>query len=677
MTAWLLAKIGAGDARAGRWLAAVLAVTALAYCRCLGNEFVFDDDPVIAANPYLGRWSFFFRSLVNDAWWYLNPSHLPQSAYYRPFLDIWRGINIDLFGRHPLGWHAAMILLHLVVVWLVFQTASLLTGDCMTAVLAAALFGLMPIHVEAVAWAAAVSYPLCAAFALGAFEAYLPAGRVPITAEPPDSGAPRELAFGAIRSRRLALSLGLFGGALLTQEGAVAFPMLIAAHAFLIGPNKINGPQRRFVDAARDAIAAAWPYVLLTVIYLGVRLWVLGFITQVYPLHPLNTRETILTIPAALVGNLMLLALPWRTGPAHRLEFAHRIAQAQFYLPLAALAAICIAGYLLLRRHPHRRLYWFCALWIPIALAPMLTSGGLFAPSLVQDRYLYLPSFGWCVAVADATVVFARGGRRRAIAAGIGAAAVIAAFAALLFAQVGVWHDEVSLFSRCVAQVPGIEYCHNRLGVALAARDDYPAAREQFERAIKLEPDDTLTRYNLALVDERLGDRQGAERALVERLARLPHPAAKDYAELAFSAAAASDDKTAEADLNRARAMPGGTEIALLTSARIKLFHKDYPGAEKNLRKLLARDPNDELALEALAEALIAEKRYQESLAPLKRAAALAPGQPAFHYKIALVLHRLGREDEARRECAVALEMSPDNPSARALMAAIRRNRVE
>ena len=78
-----------------------------------------------------------------------------------------RGQRADL--RHASGgWHLAKIVLHAVVVILCFRVAQLLTGEIATALLTAAIFAVMPAHVEAVVWASSIPEPLSTAFELGA-----------------------------------------------------------------------------------------------------------------------------------------------------------------------------------------------------------------------------------------------------------------------------------------------------------------------------------------------------------------------------------------------------------------------------------------------------------------------------------------------------------------------------
>ncbi|MGH7815727.1 MAG: tetratricopeptide repeat protein [Candidatus Binataceae bacterium] len=641
----------------------MLVLTAIVYARALGDEFVFDDREMIVLNRYLGRWSFPLKSLVRDSWWFRDPKHLPQGSYYRPIQDIWLWINFHLFGLDPVGWHAASLALHLIAVWLVFRIASILTADRLTGVVAAALFGLMPVHAEAIVWASAAPIPLAAAFELGAFYYYL--------------------------LKRPAAPLILFAGALLSYEAAVLFPLLIAAHAFLLaqgknltpcpplpsgeGERKTESSPLHLWGGVRGGVAAAWPYALEAAAYLALRLWVLGAIVS-----PINKRNlamipALLTIPRAIAAYAALLAVPWLAAPAHAMAIVRSAAAPEFWLPLIGIAALCGAAFLTFRKSPRRGLYLFCGAWVAIALAPALDLGGLAAQTLIQDRYLYLPSFGFCVIAADLAAGFIHAGewRERAAEATIGA--VLIAYGAVLFQVQGFWRNEIALFTECIADAPKAGIWHNRRGLAFAARGDFTAARRELERAAVLEPDDTTNLYNLAQVDERAGDPRGAEAAIARWLKLLGRNVPPNvYTAFALVADAAGDPAKSAAALAQAAALPGGAEAAALARAQIRFRHGDLKGAEDGLRKIVARDPRDAEALTTLGALLLQEKRYPEALAAYRRAEPLTPESPSLHYTIAALLYGVGHDAEARSECALALAAAPNNPTIMALM-----NRIE
>jgi hypothetical protein len=275
--------------------------------------------------------------MLNDLWWFHDPSHLPQSDYYRPLQDIWLALNYHLFGFNPVGWHVIMILVHLVAAWLVYKIVWVIAPGGWTAVMAALLFGLIPVHAEAVVWAAAVPLPLSAAFELAAF--YLL-----ITRE----ASPR---------RNWTFSLFLYALALLSHESAIAFPGSIAAYALLLEPRsststRLETPAAPITDATtgrdmealparlvRVAIEAA-PFAAAMVGYMLLRILVLGLISQPHPMNHANNAQVLMTIPWVLLHFLELIVMPWRAGLGHRLFFVSSPLSPEFYGWFATFAVI-------------------------------------------------------------------------------------------------------------------------------------------------------------------------------------------------------------------------------------------------------------------------------------------------------------------------------------------------
>ncbi|HUO05051.1 MAG TPA: tetratricopeptide repeat protein [Candidatus Binataceae bacterium] len=653
-----MAALAAAYGNQRSWLIRSMILSALVFSPALFNEFVFDDWDQIVSNRYIGNWAFVWKSFVNDVVWFRNPLNLPQSAFYRPFHSVWLAVNFFLFGPHPMGWHAAAIVLHLTVVWLAFRVSTRLAGDAWTGLIAATLFALIPIHAETVSYAAAVAPMIAAAFEFGAFDLYL---RCRLDVEGAQS-----------RSKWNSVALALFGCALLSYESAAVFPLLVAAHTFIFSRDA-GDAELPVADRGSKAAAAAWPYAVILAIYLGLRLRVLGFLSQPHPLNSPTWPEAVLTIPAAIAADLKLLALPWLAAPTHSLEFTNRVWSVGFILPLLELSILTAAGFFALRRHPHRRLYLFCALWFAIAISPTLNLRALFSQAAIQDRYLYFASFGFCVMAADLAASYARAGELQARYAAIGTAAVGLIYATILLSVERYWHDDVALFSRCVEESPDDWIWHNALGVTLAGRGEYLKARTELDRANSLQPDQVGNLYYLALVDKRLGDLQSAEAATAARLKLVKHPSAAAYAELALIADSAGDKAGTEAALKQAAAMTGGPEIASLARAELKFRHGDTKGAVQETSGLIAHPSSDPDQRISLAMELMSEHRYAEALDAFKRAAALRPGDAGLHYRIASTLHSLGRDSEARDECALALAKLPNDLDAISLMAELKR----
>jgi len=636
-------------------LAGVLLATLVVYLRCLSNGFVFDDHEMIVANRFIGDWSFFWKSIVNDSWWFRDPLHLPQSSYYRPLQDIWLGLNYQIFGLQPAGWHATMVLLHLLAVVLVFKVASILTGNRLSGLLAALLFGLFPAHAEAVVWPAAIPEPMAALFELAAFYFFIRR-----------AGAP---------ASNIAWALILFAAALLSHESAIAFPGLIAVYVLTFGDavsiptakGTASGPSV-FASRLRNAAVRTAPFVAVTLGYLALRLWVLGFINRPNPESHASIAQVLMTIPAVLANYLILLVLPWMAGPSHRVDFVRSMGSPDFYLPLAALGLLSAALILLLKHSSRRRLYIFCAAWTIIGLVPVMNLGGLFHEALVQDRYLYLPSIGLCVALADLAVGFAYGGVARRTPVAIAAAALALTYGVILWDTQHFWHDEVTLFSRCVELYPDSAIYHNRLGMAYQERGNLVAAERQLAISLKLAPDDGATLYDLGLVHNRLGRNDEAAKEMARALTLLPNAPPDAYVSLARLYDAIGQERESEAAFKRAEAMPGGMRAAALARARIRLAHQDGAGAERIVRAALERAPDDLDLIVALGGALGLQRRYEEALAEYRRAAVLAPSDQSVRFLAAFTLHNLGRDEEALVQCRVILAASPGDANTRWLM---------
>lgn len=163
------------------------------------------------------------------------------------------------------------------------------------------------------------------------------------------------------------------------------------------------------------------------------------------------------------------------------------------------------------------------------------------------------------------------------------------------------------------------------LGRALYGANDHAAAARAFRAATGLRPHDAGARFFLATALERAGDDAAALAA---------------YRELAASHPAAAQGHLGVGVLLVKRG--AGAEL------------EEGIGA---LRKALAIDDRLYEGQVSLGRALVRAGRAAESLAPLKRAAELAPHNPEPHYQLAIAYRRLGDRAAADRESAIVQEI--------------------
>src|SRR5579862_5034220 len=150
--------------------AGILVATFLAYLDTLAFGFVFDDHVLIVTNDSIRSWRYFPSYFTSHIWSFRYPHLLAN--YYRPLFLTWLRLNDMLFGLHAWGWHLTSALAHVAVTWLVYRLVLRLTRDPWMAGVAGLIFGLHPVHSEAVADITSIQEPLSTFFIIAAILAY-------------------------------------------------------------------------------------------------------------------------------------------------------------------------------------------------------------------------------------------------------------------------------------------------------------------------------------------------------------------------------------------------------------------------------------------------------------------------------------------------------------------------
>lgn len=475
------------SSRQAAMLAGIVVVTVIAYLPSLRNGWVLDDWHELVENKLIHSWSFIWNSLRYDVWWFRDPLRLPQSPYYRPLENEWFALNAFLFGPNPVLWHLAKIAIHLVVVILCFRLAQLLTGDVAIGLLTAAIFGVMPAHAGAVVFASAIPEPLSAAFELTAM--------ICMVQRKKDSW--RGLIAAAI----------FYECALLTHESAILFPLIVAAYLYIFEARRLKSISRLMA-----------PFVIALVAYMCARANALG-VDSLFGLH-LNTTGTLfvrgfigwrpthpavqvlMTLPEVLLAYLAVLAFPGAAGPAHDLDWITHL-RPMVFIDATALLILGTVAFVLARRSRDRHIYLFCAIWIVLTMAPALNLNSILW--LVDDRYLYAPSFGWSLAVAAAAVEIALTGSIARKAVGAIMTMMLAMYVVSAIKIEPYWHDDVSFFNRTVEIAPALAQNRLDLAAALNRAGQSEEAARVLESAVSLSPNDAHMHLKLAQQYQKLG----------------------------------------------------------------------------------------------------------------------------------------------------------------------------
>jgi len=127
---------------------------------------------------------------------------------------------------------------------------------------------------------------------------------------------------------------------------------------------------------------------------------------------------------------------------------------------------------------------WFWLTLVPVLAIPKV-SGNVFT-----ERYLYVPSFGFCVIAAWGWLWFrgqARSPSARA-AAFTCLAIVFALYSVVIVRRLPDWHDTLTLLEKTAQQSPDSAYVNGALGYVYFQQDRYAEAQVFELRAIKADP---------------------------------------------------------------------------------------------------------------------------------------------------------------------------------------------
>lgn len=448
------------------------------------HSFVaFDDDIAVYLNPHI-------RSLDGESirWFFTDATYW---CSYNPLYWLGYAINYRFGGLDPLGYHAVNLALHLLNGLLLFQLLGMLLRTSpeglqrperhldVIAGVAALLWVVHPLRVEAVAWAATRLYPQSVFFLLICLVAYL---RAAASAVSPFRSA---WYWGAVLA--YVASLGTH------QLGLTLVGILIVLDVYPL--RRLHLGQGRFWDGpARRIWLEKLPFLAVAIAAGAIALWARSYAAGICRPSP-----TLLEFPLshraaqALYIWAHYVWKPWwplHLSPTYTTLVWFDPASPAFVLSAVLVVAATALAVGLRRKYPAALAAWSCHL---ILLTPVL---GLFdQPHYPSDRYSYLQGVVWS-AVAAAALVSLHDRLRtriRPIALLLAPACLLVASAVATARQVRVWTDSETLFRHILAGLGENLYkadIHERLGKYYLVQGRFADAIAQFDQTLALFPDE-------------------------------------------------------------------------------------------------------------------------------------------------------------------------------------------
>jgi hypothetical protein len=397
-------------------------------------------------------------------------------AHYTPLTMLSLALDYRIWGLDPFGYHLTNIALHALTAALACVFLWPIMPSLGAATLAALIFALHPLQMEAVTLAIQRKTVLSGALffaTLIAYQAWRRSGR-------------RWYYVAAVT---------VFAAAALAKPIAIALPPLLWLYEYSFIDGRLRWRDKLPFLAIAGAAAAAAMGAHAAVG--AVRTW-----------HGGDPLTHVVIVARVTAEYLSAMFLPVGLSPVYYYQRALAFAP----LNWAALAALSAFGvWVAVRR---RRVPWtfFCAAWFATALLP--ESNVVPLAQLRADRFLYLPMLAlgvWIAvgierlpALAHAPAWAAR------LPARVTGIALAAGLAVVTVGNAAVWQSDVTAWTRVVACHPWAAIAFVLLGDARLAADDPSGAEAAYLRAAQLSPDLPDAHLALARLYDEGGDQVAA-----------------------------------------------------------------------------------------------------------------------------------------------------------------------
>ncbi|XP_045444726.1 protein O-mannosyl-transferase TMTC4 isoform X2 [Pipistrellus kuhlii] len=655
----------------------------LCFARSYDGEFVFDDSEAIVNNKDLRA-----ETPLGDLWhhdfWGSRLSSNTSHKSYRPLTVLTFRINYYLSGGfHPVSFHVVNILLHAGISVLLVDVFSVLFGGLQytsrgrrvnlaprASLLAALLFAVHPVHTECVAGIVGRADLLGALFFLLSFLGYCRAFR--------ESNKD-----GTHSTSWVLLSILLGAVAMLCKEQGITVLGLNAVFDILvIGKlNVLEIVQKALhKDKSLESIGVLRNGGLLSrmaLLALGgagvlyVRWKIMGTgpppFTEVD--NPASFADS-MVVRAINYNyyyslNAWLLLCPWWLCFDWSMGCIPLIKSAGDWRVIA-LAALwfCLIGlvcHALCSADSHRRR--ILTLGLGFLVIPFLPASNLFfrVGFVVAERVLYLPSAGYCMLLTLGCGALGKLTPRK-VHYNVGKN----------LADKGNQTAAIRYYREAVRLNPKYVHAMNNLGNILKERNELQEAEELLSLAVQIQPDFAAAWMNLGIVQNSLKRFEAAEhsyRTAIRHRRKYPdcyYNLGRLYADLNRHVDALNAWRNATV-LKPEHSLAWNNMIILLDNTG------NLAQAEAVGREALELIPNDHSLMFSLANVLGKSQKYKESEALFLKAIKAHPNTASYHGNLAVLYHRWGHLDLAKKHYEISLQLDPAAPGTKENYGLLRR----
>jgi tetratricopeptide (TPR) repeat protein len=604
----------------------VFVLSCLIYSNTLWNKYAIDDAIVLTENNFTKKGFAGIKDLMThdafEGFFGARGSSLIQGGRYRPLSLVTFAIEYQLWGLNPAYSHAVNVLMFALTCVLIFYLLSLLAGEQSTRpfyltwpFIAALLYAVHPIHTEAVANIKGRDEIIAMLLAIAALifsVRYVKSDKI------------SDLLIGAV----------IYCFALLSKENTITFLAIVPFTYYM------------FTDATKKQyITGIAAYLIPAVLFMFIR-------SQYAPTGILQESSEVLNNPFSLATieqryativltwlyYIKLLFVPYPLSHDYYYNEIPYVGFSSIKTILSIIVNLGLVAYgiKVLREKSvlgYGILFYFITFSI---VSNLLFTVGV----LMNERFIFMPSLGFCIALAYLLTQQLDKNKLTANTALILVIVVSSLFSLKTFSRNYAWETNFSLLKTDVKSSPNSSKAHTTYGGLLIEESDkerdstkrksmLAESMENLEAAIKIYP----TNSDAWLL-----------------MGNAAYKYNKDY------------NKAIDAYLKAFEYKGRGNVEALYNIALVQMENKMPALAKENLKKANALRPNQYKCIFNLAEAYAAANIPDSAIIWYKQAMQLQPNDAMNYHKVGVTYGKqMNRIDDALPWLNKAVELDPHN----------------
>lgn len=454
------------------------------YLNATCGNFICDDFKIVAENSFIREWRYLPKIFTKD---YFS---LSGEMGYRPLVIVSYFIDYAIWQTNPFGFHTTNVVLHIINTVLFYRLLRAILSNNKIIFLSILFFVSHPVLVETVN---AIGYRedlLSATFLLVSFIYFIKSDSL-------FYGEHRQIFRCVIY---YAVSLISYLCALFSKETAITLPILLMLFTVFFHQKPWPSLTRRLKGIYTGFLAISLFYLIIRYMMFGNPAFQSGY-------QPGSFWVNASTMIKILASYIKLSFFPLHLNADYVVPRVTHPWEASWILAVTFVCSIFIIFAILCRT---RNMFALWMSWFFVTLLPVMIINPI--DNIMAERYLYIPAMGFCVAkgiliyrITDRTLS-PRAIPTRQIVQRTLVILMIGGYGFTIIRKNGNWRDELTLWTKTIADSPNSYRAHNNLGNIYFNQGSLDKARIEYEEALRIKPDYALAHNGLGNIGNSAGD---------------------------------------------------------------------------------------------------------------------------------------------------------------------------